>query len=262
MFDMSSNHFPVILKFDNVNVLKNEKIISKTDWNKFFNRTDRWRIDHNLNSEDNIDNCILKLQTYILKAYKRFSTYQHPKKSTVIGEEDQAEINKLIRLRNYYRQKYQRNGNNRNRILRNVLNNLIKATLIEYRNNYWAEKLKILNVKNNSLWNTLKSISRKRNIPPPLILPNQDVIYEPEQKAEAIAKNFHLVYSYAALLTSPFNQMVNDYITQLNQTDNMIPPLNINFITPYVVLNTIKTLPNKAPGQDKITSLMLKKLLI
>jgi len=258
LFDMSSHHFPVILKFENVNIVRNELIVTKTDWEKFYNKTDKWRIEHGLENENSIDDCIQNLQTHILGSFKRSSTYQHIKKNTVIGEVDQADINKLIRLRNYYRRKYQRNGNNRFRLFRNVLNNLIRNTLKEYRNNYWAAKLKILNTKNNSLWYTLKSLSRKKNIPPPLILANQDIIYDPQQKAQIIAQNFHLVYSQAASLTSPFNQVVNDYIMKLEQNNNMIPPLNINFITPYVILNIIKTLPNKAPGQDKITAIILK----
>jgi len=39
----------------------------------------------------------------------------------------------------------------------------------------------------------------------------------------------------------------------------MISPINTNFITPYVVLNIIKSMPNKALGHDKITVNMLKK---
>jgi len=70
------------------------------------------------------------LQKFILNAYKRFSTYHYPKKRTLVEENDQAAINKLIRLRNYYRRKYQRNGNNRYRF-RNVLNNYIKTALTE-----------------------------------------------------------------------------------------------------------------------------------
>jgi len=56
-------------------------------------------------------------------------------------------------------------------------------------------------------------------------LANQNIIYDPEQKVEVIANNFHLVYSQAASLISPLNQVVNDYTIKLDQTNNMIPPL-------------------------------------
>jgi len=76
------------------------------------------------------------------------------------------------------------------------------------------------------------------------------------QKAEAIAKNFYSVYQHAAKLTSPLSPVVNDYITQL---DEMILPVNTNYLTPFLVLNVIKQMPNnKAAGQDKITFSMLK----
>jgi len=59
-------------------------------------------------------------------------------------------IDKLIRLRNYYRRKYQRNGSNRYRLFRNILNNNVKAALINGRNNYWSKKLNMLNTKDKS----------------------------------------------------------------------------------------------------------------
>jgi len=250
--DLTSNHLPVILKFDRVNIAKTEFTVHKTDWTDFQNRTDKWRIDYAIHSEQTIDSSIIKLQKYILNAYRRSSTYHHPKKKDIFGEADQAAISKLTRLRNYYRRKYQRNGSTRYRILRNVLNKHIKIALIECRNNYWTNKLKMLNTKNNSIWNILKFLYRKRIIPPPLILSNQKTVYDPQQKAKAIAQNFHAVYTSAASLTSPLNPVVSDYINRLEQ-DIMIPPIISNFLTPYVILNVVNTMSNKAPGQDKTT---------
>jgi len=239
-----------MLKFDPVNVNKSKFTSIKTDWSEFFKITDSWRIDYKLHDQEVLDNCIIKLQKFILQAYKRSSTYTLQNKRTDIGEDDQAAVKSLIRLRNYYRRKYQKFGYNRYRIFRNILNNQIKAAFIEIRNNLWSKKLKLLNVKNKSLWYTLKSLQRKRNISPPLILNNQQVVYEPKQKAEEIAKNFHLVYSTAASLTSLLSPVVNDYINYLDEQDKMIPPINCNFLSPYSVLNIIKYMANKALGQN------------
>jgi len=135
--DLSSNHLPVILKFDCVNIAKNELKLSKTDWNEFFDRTDRWRVDYKISSEKSIDNNIEKIQKFITKAFKQSSTYQPCKKHKVImGDDDRAAIDKLIKLRNYYRRKYQRSGNSRFKLFRNILNNHIKAALKEIRNSY------------------------------------------------------------------------------------------------------------------------------
>jgi len=177
----------------------------------------------------------------------------------IIGGSGQDEIDDLIKLRNYYRRKYQRTGIHRYKLFKNTLNNLIKTTLTLARNNHWAAKLKILNTKDKSLWNTLKNLQNKRIPPPPLILPNQTLIYDPKQKSEAIASNFYSVHSKAAQLTSLLIPVVNDYMNHLVYSTNMMPPINLNFLTPYVILNIVKNFPNKAPGQDKITAIMLKK---
>jgi len=258
MDELTSNHLPVILKFDRVNVSRTELTYNTTDWTAFYNKTDKWRIDYRQQNEQAIDCNIKTLQKFILNAYRQSSTYHRPKKRELLGKDEQAAIEKLIKLRNYYRRMFQRNGNNRYKILRNVLNNHIKAALIEARNNYWTNKLKLLNTKNKSLWNTLKSLRRKKAIPPPLILDNQDIIFDPLQKAEALAKNFYSVYTSAASITSPLDPVVNDYINRLDRNDSMIPPINTSCLTPYVILNIIKSMSNKAPGLDKITVIMLK----
>jgi len=51
--------------------------------------------------------------------------------------------------------------------------------------------------------------------------------------------------------------MVNEYIAQL---DAMIPPtVNINFFSPYIVLNIIKKLSNnKVPDFDRIITTIIK----
>jgi len=177
---------------------------------------------------DSIDSSIETLQKFLLNAFRQSSTYQHHKKRARVYEgDDQAAIDKLIKLRNYYRRKYQRTGINRFKIFRNILNNHVKSALTEARNKYWANKLKTLNTKDNTLWKTMKSLQRKRIPPPPLILPNQNIAYDPIQKCEAIAKNFYSVHSQAAALTSPFTPVVDDYINQLEHQADMIPPVNI-----------------------------------
>jgi len=51
--------------------------------------------------------------------------------------------------------------------------------------------------------------------------------------------------------------VINDYVAQLDA----IPPLiNTEFLTPYVILNIVKRLPNnKAPGKDRLSTIMIKK---
>jgi len=95
----------MFLKFDRVNIARTEFTLNKMDWSEFQNRTNKWRVDYRQNSEQTIDENITKLQKFILSAYKRSSTYHHPNKRDMVGENDQAAINKLIRLRNYYKRR-------------------------------------------------------------------------------------------------------------------------------------------------------------
>jgi len=132
MDELTSNHLPVMLKFDRVNVTRTECTYNTTDWSAFYSRTDKWRIDCRQQNKQAIDLSIKTLQKFILNAYKQSSTYHRPKKRELLGKDEQAEIEKLIKLRNYYRRRFQRYGNNRYKILRNVLNKHIKATLIDF----------------------------------------------------------------------------------------------------------------------------------
>jgi len=39
-------------------------------------------------------------------------------------------------------------------LFRNILNNYVKAAIVKYRNDHWANKLKMLNIKDRLLKNT------------------------------------------------------------------------------------------------------------
>jgi len=96
-------------------------------------------------------------------ALKDSSTQYFCKAHNIFAEPDTLNnLNKLIRLRNYFRRRYQRTGLNRYRIFRNVLNNHIKNKVIYIKNQNWNEKFKIVNTKDNSLWRVLKSAKRTR----------------------------------------------------------------------------------------------------
>lgn len=50
--------------------------------------------------------------------------------------------------------------------------------------------------------------------------------------------------------------MVNDYI---NELDNMIPPVDLKYLSPRLIFQIVKEMPNnKAPGLDRISSSMIK----
>lgn len=119
------------------------------------------------------------------------------------------ELETLIKLRNYYRRKFQHTRNHRCKIFRNILNNIIKNNnivkiiiislnniiknkVIDIKNKNWFDKLKMTNIKNNSLWRTLISMKGKRYRLHHLN--NQTIIYNPKDKSQALAEfsfSFH-----------------------------------------------------------------------
>jgi len=99
---------------------------------------------------------------------------------------------------------------------------------------------------------------KRKHIPsPPFILSDQSTIFDSKAKAKALAKFFHSVYLQATNITSSHIAVINDCVAQL---DAITPPLiNTEFLTPYVVLNIVKRLPNnEAPDNDRLSTAMIK----
>jgi len=53
-----------------------------------------------------------------------------------MDENNRAALDKMVKSRNYFRQKYQRSDLNRYKLFRDILNNYIKATLVKCRNEH------------------------------------------------------------------------------------------------------------------------------
>jgi len=143
------------------------------------------------------------MHRFIHNALKDFSSRHFCKTHNLSTNPDTlANINKLIKLRNYFKKKIpQLTVLNR---YRNTLNNHIKNIIICIRNENWADKLK---TRDNSLWLVLKSLQRVPS--PPFVLSDQSLVYDPKNKAETLATYFHSVHLQTSNLTSA---AVNDYV--------------------------------------------------
>jgi len=71
----------------------------------------------------------------------------------------------------------------------------------------------VTKIRDNFFWRVLKFLQRKHVLPPPFVLSNQFIVYDSEDKAEALP-TFSL--SLLANFTSPFSTVVNDYVAQLD----------------------------------------------
>lgn len=74
----------------------------------------------------------------------------------------------------------------------------------------------------------MKAIHRKKTVAPPFKINDQNIIYNPVDKAQALADNFQTVFLIASKLNSPYMKVVNDYILSLD--NNMILTNNFKLI--------------------------------
>jgi len=85
-------------------------MMTKTDWDKYLNKTDTWKIRYKTNNE--IDSCIKDLQKFLHKALKDSSTRLFRNKYNLTADPD-TDLNKLIKLRNFFKRKFQHSGTNK-----------------------------------------------------------------------------------------------------------------------------------------------------
>jgi len=93
-----------------------------------------------------------------------------PNRRILSENNNYIELNILIRLRNHFKRKYQCIGIDRYKFFRNLFNKLINDHLRVLRDKSWAKILSRLQIRDNSLWSTLKSFKKKRVPIPPFTL--------------------------------------------------------------------------------------------
>jgi len=155
--DLSSNHLPIILEFKNTNIIKKVNMTTKTDWDKYLNKTDIWKIRHNFKINNEIDSCIKDLQKFLHKALKdSFTRHFYNKYNLTVDLDTIADLNKLIKLRNFLRRKFQHTKAKNIEYIKMCL--VISNKIASNRNKNWDDKFKIAKTKDNSLWRILKSV--------------------------------------------------------------------------------------------------------
>lgn len=256
--ELSSNHIPVILELENVNVVRRDKVSFKTDWSKFSSSTSCWKINHKFHSISDIDECIDELCTFLHRTFKNSTTRYNTNFNHFNSDYDSlSTLDGLIKMRNYFRRKYQRTSRFKYKKFKNILSGMINDKLTFIKNENWNVKLQSLKTQDNSLWRILKSCKRKKFIAPPFVLDDDSVIYNNKDKAQALAENFKSVHQQSYNLASPFESEVDNFISSL---DTLSPSYDASFLSPKLIFSIIRKFPNgKAPGLDRVTTQMLKK---
>ncbi|KAI5755240.1 hypothetical protein M8J77_015309 [Diaphorina citri] len=260
--ELSSDHNPVIFSLNN-----DVEIISpiflnydKADLNKFEDYLNYYTPTYEdipitpPNIEKEIDN----LTKHIQKA----TELSIPKKQAVTSKLELPDnIKHLINTRNKARQRWQQYRNLEYRKIKNKLSKRIQYEVQRLKDKIYEEKIRKLDNTDNTLWKNLNRFKRKITNIPFIVDSDGTKITNDTDIVNCIAKTYQLNYKGNTELGHPsIEDKVKTAIETLNEAK--IPDNEkITLTNKKEILEAIKTMKNKkAPGEDNIQPLILKKL--
>lgn len=156
------------------------------------------------------------------------------------------------------RRAYQRTGRETYKILKNDITREIKKAIKIYNNKNWDKKLENLEVKDNTLWQTAKSLTKKSDTSIPTLHGRNGLVFSSYDKANALAEHFESVHR----LTEDFGDEETEVKVNNAYNELMNTPIYLNEIlltSPNEIARAVKkTKPRKAPGADGIQNIAKK----
>lgn len=258
--ELDSDHKPVIFKIKNTNVDNNtqEKLnYKKADWDKYRQYlNDNIVLNPHLHTTTEIDKSVETLTQTIQDAIHNSipKLKINPNTQTLPDR-----IKELIKIRNKVNKKYQKTRIIKYKIEKNQITFEIKNQIKSFHNKLLENKLKTLNTKDHTLWNSIKLHKSKDNTIPILHGPN-GLALDNQSKADAIADVFERVHYLTQDLSNnqTINQINNSYRNITTQPTNLE---EIKLVTIEEIKTIIKSIkPKKAPGFDNIQNITIKNL--
>lgn len=165
---------------------------------------------------------------------------------------------RLIQQRNAVRRRYQRTGCPLQKFRVSNLNSLIKVRMTEIRNRNFANNIERMEHLSRPFWKTAKILKQKPKALPPLKDDSEELLVSPIEKANAIASKLIEAHSLGNTMVSPHETAVRQTSMELSERND---DMTFDEITEDDVCNAVKKAKNmKAPGNDAIFNLVLKKL--
>ena len=254
--DLSSDHTPIILTVNGLSIeqIKNPRLTNKrTNWCKFRELIEGFiNLRSPLVTTKHID---IETEQFIADVQQAAEdstpTNQQKKQASV---KYPAEIKQLILEKRRARRKWQATRYPGDKTIFNRLNNRLKKTITEFKNDSLTKYLCNLTadkVTDYSLWKAAKRLKRPQAQDPPLKTSDGKWIGDPKEKVKLFCQHLSNVFK-------PFPPRVaNEDLDFYNRVDEKE--------IPYVSLREIETcihnLNNrKSPGYDLITAQILKEL--
>jgi hypothetical protein len=253
--ELTSDHNPVILTLEEVNLGSSRMSFSKVNWEDFADTLEKAKLGPiSLKSGDEINNAVNDLTKHIMGALNNATTVVDSEPGTFLPRE----VRELKRLYNRSRAEAQRYWDPQSAERSCEARSRYRRALNEYSNNSWDRYLESLELEDNSLWRATKRLT-KTSHDIPLLKCNGVYKTTDMDKAEALAEAFENQFSpNPATPSSPVEAEVLQEVETYTSSDGFQA---LSPTTPKEVKFFIKRLKNnKAPGQDGLKNSALKHL--
>lgn len=257
--ELSSDHYPVVCELDckpTVAPQAMRRDYHRVNWVAFSRLVDA-RLPENadLSSIEAIDNQLNVFEEAIHVAENACIRWVPVRRQFT---QIDASTQRLIQQRNAVRRQFQRTGCELKKLELSILNRQIGDRMTTIRNQQFGSSISRLKDHSRPFWKVAKLLKKRPTVVPPLKDDTGDTLVSPLEKANAIASKLVEAHNLGADMTSPHESAVQHTINQLEQEDARSP---VDRVTEDEVRAAVKRGKNmKAPGNDAIFNLVLKKL--
>ena len=256
LYELSSDHNPVLLVLNLSGSPLAAPIRCRTDWTKFREAVESSiSVPVELNGPAELEAAVARFTSEISEAVNANSTPIAPGAEPFVP----SAIRQLIRDRNRAKRYWQKYGYPSDKKEANRLDREVKKALAEFRNEQWSSKIASLSTRDNSIWKLAKSLRSKRDTIPPIRRPDGSVAVSPVEKAEAFADGLEEQFTPTdrnadAALIKKLTDETGAALAAA--TEERLEPTNLAEVNAYIA----RTKAGKAPGPDEVSARTLKLL--
>lgn len=258
--ELSSDHYPVVCELDcnpTPVAMAMRRDYHRVNWVAFSRLVDsRLPEEADLASVEAIENQLGVFEETVHAAEEACIRWVPVKRQFTTIDTD---TRRLIQQRNTVRRQFQRTGCLLKKQQVSLLNSLIGDRMMSIRNQQFSNSIEQLNDNSRPFWKVAKILKKRPTAVPPLKDDTGGILVSPLEKANAIASKLVEAHNLGAGMVSPHEDAVQRTINQLDEQVDDAP--FVGQVTEDEVRAAVKRGKNmKAPGNDAIFNLVLKKL--
>lgn len=253
-----SDHNPVTFNIDAANVSLNTHTVcsyKNTDWKGFRRDLDTRLPAHpHILTPQQLEDATSVLTAAIQNSLK-INTPAKIIKNKVKQLPDT--IINLLKRKNKCRKLWQQTRNKFYKRQINQLKSIINDKIRAFNSENWSKLLNTINIQDNSVWQLRKKLSNQKILTPPLHSKNKGIVFSPVDKANAIADTLEDITRNNENIGIDYEVTIKNELKNYPLDDN-IAPVHTRLAEIAAAIKAMR--PNKAPGPDLITNLVLRNL--